>query len=214
MLKKINNGFTLIELLVVLVLVGVFSVFAYPNISSWMTERELRNGVFDFVAYVNKMKSEVVNNQYSMWQITWPARMDGIPVGQTSFMAHQTFLDECKTPTSTNACRAQNRCNPSSMQTGWDRTDPFTIRNARKPMGTTPLMCISKDGTVSSLINDEVDPDTGQQVERLILCHNSVNACDFAGNADNRYKITWDRFLNLKVYKYRVATDTWVRRDG
>jgi prepilin-type N-terminal cleavage/methylation domain-containing protein len=214
MLKKINNGFTLIELLVVLVLAGIITVFAYPNVSSWLTERELRNGVYDFVAYVSKMKSEVVNNRYSMWQITWPARMDGIPVAETAFMTNQNFMDECKRATSTNACRAQNRCNPWATQRGWTRADAFTIRNARKPMGTTPTMCVSKDGTVSSQINDETDPATGQQVERLILCHHSVAACDFAGTADNRYKVTWDHFLNLKVYKYRVPTNTWVIHDG
>ena len=49
MRKKIK-AFTLLELLVVLAILGVFSAIAYPNISNWITDREVRSEAYEFVA--------------------------------------------------------------------------------------------------------------------------------------------------------------------
>jgi len=40
-MKKKIKAFTILELLVVLAVLGVFSAIAYPNISSWITDREV-----------------------------------------------------------------------------------------------------------------------------------------------------------------------------
>ena len=48
--KKTINAFTLLELLVVIAILGVFSAVAYPNISKWITDREVKKEVYDFVA--------------------------------------------------------------------------------------------------------------------------------------------------------------------
>ena len=37
-----KKGFTIIELLVVLIVIGIFSIFAYPNITSWITDRAVK----------------------------------------------------------------------------------------------------------------------------------------------------------------------------
>ena len=37
-----SRGFTIIELLVVLAVMGVFAAIAYPNIMSWITDREVK----------------------------------------------------------------------------------------------------------------------------------------------------------------------------
>ena len=52
MLKKIVKGFTIIELLVVLAVIGVFVSFAYPNISKWITDREVKEEAYKFVTEV------------------------------------------------------------------------------------------------------------------------------------------------------------------
>ena len=49
--EKHHKAFTLLELLVVLAVLGVFSVIAYPNISSWITDREVKKEVYETVAY-------------------------------------------------------------------------------------------------------------------------------------------------------------------
>ena len=64
--KKIVKGFTIIELLVVLVVLGVFSAVAYPNISKWITDREVRKVTYEVVTYIEELKAGVQNGQYGM----------------------------------------------------------------------------------------------------------------------------------------------------
>ena len=47
------KAFTLLELLVVIALLGVFSAIAYPNISNWITDREVKSEAYEFVAEIN-----------------------------------------------------------------------------------------------------------------------------------------------------------------
>ena len=54
--KKILKGFTLIELLVVLAVIGVFSVVAYPKISNWIADRNVKKEVFETVNFVKARK--------------------------------------------------------------------------------------------------------------------------------------------------------------
>ena len=42
-----KKGFTILELLVVLAVMGVFTAIAYPNISSWITDREVKKEVYE-----------------------------------------------------------------------------------------------------------------------------------------------------------------------
>ena len=43
MIKKNQiRGFTILELLVVLAVIGVFAGIAYPNISNWITDRNVK----------------------------------------------------------------------------------------------------------------------------------------------------------------------------
>ena len=64
--KKTINAFTLLELLVVIAILGVFSVIAYPNVTKWITDREVKKEVYDFVAEINEMKSKVSNGEYAL----------------------------------------------------------------------------------------------------------------------------------------------------
>ena len=56
-----HKAFTIIELLVVLVLIGIFSAIVYPNVSSWIIDREVKKEVYDVVNLINERKSEVMN---------------------------------------------------------------------------------------------------------------------------------------------------------
>ena len=67
--KKIAKGFTLLELLVVIAILGVFTVIAYPNVTKWITDREVKKEVYDFVAEINEMKSKVSNGEYALAMI-------------------------------------------------------------------------------------------------------------------------------------------------
>ena len=64
--KKITKGFTIIELLVVLVVLGVFSAVAYPNITKWITDREVRAETYKFIGEINEMKAKVTSGEYAL----------------------------------------------------------------------------------------------------------------------------------------------------
>ena len=40
--EKTINGFTILELLVVVTILGIFTVIAYPNISKWIVDRDVK----------------------------------------------------------------------------------------------------------------------------------------------------------------------------
>ena len=54
-----KKGFTIIELLVVLVVIGVFSGIAYPNISNWITDRNVKKEAFEVITYLKERRNEV-----------------------------------------------------------------------------------------------------------------------------------------------------------
>ena len=60
------KAFTILELLVVLAVLGVFTAIAYPNISNWITDREVRSEAYEFVAQINQMKSKVTSGEYAL----------------------------------------------------------------------------------------------------------------------------------------------------
>ena len=64
-----KKGFTILELLVVLAVMGVFTAIAYPNISSWITDREVKKEVYETVAFIKERKAEVTSGKYGMTQI-------------------------------------------------------------------------------------------------------------------------------------------------
>ena len=51
---KNHKGFSLVELLVVILLIGIFSGIAFPNIKKWMTDRQVNKEVYDVVTYLDE----------------------------------------------------------------------------------------------------------------------------------------------------------------
>ena len=56
---KRHKGFTLIELLIVILLIGIFSGFAIPNINDWITDRKVKKEAISFVQYLEGKKSQI-----------------------------------------------------------------------------------------------------------------------------------------------------------
>ena len=67
MIKK--NAFTILELLVVLAVIGVFSVVAYPKISNWIEDRNVKKEVYETVTFIKERKAEVTSGKYGMTQL-------------------------------------------------------------------------------------------------------------------------------------------------
>ena len=87
MLKKIVKGFTIIELLVVLAVIGVFSAIAYPNISNWIIDRDVKKEVYETVTFIKEIKSKVKNGEYGMIQLSLKPNLEVYTMSKVNFIS-------------------------------------------------------------------------------------------------------------------------------
>ena len=81
-----SRGFTIIELLVVLAVMGVFTAIAYPNIMSWITDREVKKEVYETVAFIKERKAEVTSGKYGMTQLHLKPNLEVYTMSPENFL--------------------------------------------------------------------------------------------------------------------------------
>ena len=119
-MKKFKKGFTLIELLVVLAVIGVFSAFAYPNISSWIEDRNIKKEISELVSSIKEIKSEVSSGKYGMVQLQLFSNVE------VYTMSLEHFLQTYKNVQSSNTSYKINK------QCGSGSSQPNLVRNSSK----------------------------------------------------------------------------------
>jgi prepilin-type N-terminal cleavage/methylation domain-containing protein len=68
-LEKNIKGFNVLELIVVVVIIGLISALAFPNISSWTKERETRNAAQKIKTLMTNINSQVQRGKYGFVQV-------------------------------------------------------------------------------------------------------------------------------------------------
>ena len=234
-MKIKKNAFTILELLVVLAVIGVFSAIAYPNISNWITDRNVKKEVYETVAFIKERKAEVTSGKYGMVQILLNDQLEVFT------MSPEKFSQIYKGFNSPYSSHKQN------YTCGFSDTAGFTIESKysshdfgvnasnsnvnvypsayHNPMRTA--ICITKDGSIKYYrqnqnfqVKDtdlEDNDTTGQKVDAFIFCSKSNTKdswCNYNSNYDFRYMITLDRFQNMKVFKYNKNKNKWNKIDG
>ena len=224
MIKKIR-GFTILELLVVLVVMGVFTTIAYPNISSWITDREVKKEVYETVTFIKERKAEVTSGKYGMTQIVLKPNLE------VYTMSPQNFFNTYQNISSSSSYKTNKQCDYASRQSGFSRNSsletlsfPINVsevqvypNGAHNPSAT--YLCITKDASIKfmQLRKTDRDPDTNQNVDMFVFCSNSnttQNTCKFDANYDFMYKLNIDNFQNIKVYKKNKNKNSWMKIDG
>lgn len=224
-----NRAFTILELLVVLAVIGVFSAIAYPNVSGWIADRNVKNAAFETVAFVKDRKSEVTSGKYGMTQILFNRQL------QVFTMSPDKFIEIYKSTSSPFSSHKQNyTCGFGdtagfTRQNQYDKEDfgPYVQESDvhiypsawHNPMRTA--VCITKDGSISYYRPNQngriKDPSTGQMVDFFLFCSKSnstESSCKYNSNLEYRYMITLDRFQNMKVFKYNKNKNKWNKIDG
>ena len=213
-----KKGFTIIELLVVLVIIGIFSTFAYPNITSWITDREVRGETYKFVAEIEQMKSKVTSGEYALAMVRF-----GGPTSHTyaqiekRYMTRENFAQNYPISNMASGSNSYWYCDydTRNQQYTWDSDYNFVSQEIRH--WPNIHMCISKDGTKRGVLNQK-NPDTGKRnsLSRVIFCsvNNTTtsggsNRCNDSNKNDHRYMVTWDVFTNLKVYRFNMKKNQW-----
>ena len=224
MIKKIR-GFTILELLVVLAVLGVFTAIAYPNISSWITDREVKKEVYETVTFIKERKAEVTSGKYGMTQIVLKPNLE------VYTMSPQNFFNTYQNISSSSSYKTNKQCDYAWRQSGFSRNSsletlsfPINVsevqvypNGAHNPSAT--YLCITKDASIKfmQLRKTDRDPDTNQNVDMFVFCSNSnttQSTCKFDANYDFMYKLNIDNFQNIKVYKKNKNKNSWIKIDG
>lgn len=225
MIKK--NAFTILELLVVLAVIGVFSAIAYPNISNWITDRNVKKEVYEVVNFIKEKKLMVTNDKYGMIQLSLKPNLE------VYTMSKINFINTYRSVSSNSSLKRNNQCTYGTMQSGFVRnqkleTLKLSVSNndsnahvypnaAHNPPYT--VLCLTKDNSISynRLRKTERDAETGKTVDIFIFCsksNSSQNSCQYNVNLDHMYKITISKNINMKVYKKNKSKNSWVKIDG
>ena len=224
-----NRAFTILELLVVLAVIGVFSAIAYPNISGWIADRNVKNAAFETVAFVKDRKSEVTSGKYGMTQILFNRQL------QVFTMSPNKFIEIYKSNNSPFSSHKQNYTCGFGDTAGFTRQNQYDVEDFgpyvsdsnvhiypsawHNPMRTA--VCITKDGSISYFRPNQngriKDQSTGQMVDYFLFCSKSnstESTCKYSSRLDHRYMITLDKFQNMKVFKYNKKNNKWNKIDG
>ena len=218
------KAFTIIELLVVLVLIGIFSAIVYPNVSSWITDREVKKEVYDVVNLINERKSEVMNGKYGMVQIRLRPGVEIYNMSQDDFFNTYKGINANNRFKTNKICDYQWRGREMSTFVR-DRAAEMSLSVNSKESKvyvwphTEAVMCITKEGIIKFVKKNlsEQDPNSGERIEYFIFCsktNTTQRTCKRNIRKDYQYKITWNRTINsIRVYKYRKDGE-WVLIDG
>jgi len=222
-----KNAFTILELLVVLAVIGVFSAIAYPNISNWITDRNVKKEVYEVVNFIKEKKLMVTNDKYGMIQLSLKPNLE------VYTMSKINFINTYRSVSSNSSLKRNNQCTYGTMQSGFVRnqkleTLKLSVSNndsnahvypnaAHNPPYT--VLCLTKDNSISynRLRKTERDAETGKTVDIFIFCsksNSSQNSCQYNVNLDHMYKITISKNINMKVYKKNKSKNSWVKIDG
>ena len=195
------KAFSLIELLVVLVLIGIISVVAVPNVRSFLSEREMRNDLILITDSISKMRTEMNGGLYKMGQISFNNNNGG------GLIVSRRYRDA-------NLYSNFTTCSDNNIEWLSDtqrlptfQSDPnidnlySTFSNIRINASRT-LLCFSIDGAISAS-NSEVE-----------FCHKETNVainCNATGKAEGPYfKLNVNRLGKLTLDKWSQNEQKWI----
>ena len=229
-----NRAFSIIEILIVIVIVIVFVVIAYPQVTNYLADREVKTEVNKLIVYIEEKKSEVQSNKYpiivigfyqnmQLWHMTqseystqmkvpapgWTRRNDG-NTGGKSYLNHYKMGPCCL-----ETIDYSNWVKETSGQFQWSG-DTWHWMNSK--------MFLSKDAIIAPGTNHFTvrDNDGTNQDAFIMICSKTNTSnhyggsgsgpkCNNSSNADHRYVLQMNRSLNVNLFKYNSKTSRWIK---
>ena len=221
---KKHKGFSLVELLLVILLIGITSAIAIPNINDWITDRKVKKEVIELAAYINEKKDEVNQRKYGLIYINSSLKLSKAheKKNNTWFMTNEEFAIQMSNnpPDRTKSNKGSNKsilreggscpCNVPYKYQIWNKsTERFTFKGDVRGTagGNNGKLCISRNAKLRSCGVDP-NPVTGERARYYILCsvkntnESGSNRCHYNTKKKHRYMIKAQTNLkNSKKYK-------------
>ena len=210
-----NRAFSIIEILIVIVIVVVFVVIAYPQVTNYLTDREVNGEVNRFVKYFKERQSEVQSGKYGIYVLK--------PGFNSQHKADNYYLTPEEFNIQNKAGRFSARACPGSPESihwgDWKVADNPFRWSSDVNMWMNKSYCISP-GAIMNPGSLEHTVEAGQM--SFIVCsttntadHNSANnntICNFNNKKEHRYAVGVYRDLSIKIYKYNFKNDKWIQK--
>jgi len=208
-LKK--KAFTLIELLVVILLIGIVSVIAIPNVKVFLIEKETRNDVLAMASIADSLKVDLNSNLSRNPNNIAGDTMGTYAMGYLVFEQYPDQFRMVKRYRSDELFKTTKDCNPGGS---WDSSffyynfptypnfNNIVISSAtQQPPSGQLWFCSAKEPTLiasSSLI--------------IHVCNsynNPSRKCSISNKNDPIYRISFDRVGSTSIQKYSYNNSTW-----
>ena len=206
-----NKAFTIIELLVVIVIIIVIVVIAYPQISNYLTDREVKSEVNRFVIYFKEKQSDVQSGKYGIYLLK--------PGMNSKAKNKNYYLTPVEFNIQNKANKFSKRLCPGSPGSWGDwKEDKNVFRwSSGVNMWMDKSYCLSRDAMMHP---GELEHTVPAGKMSFIVCstantadHNNANSstiCNFNNKKANRYAVGIYRDLSIKIYKYNLGSDKWI----
>ena len=195
------KAFSLIELLVVLVLIGIISVVAVPNVRSFLSEREMRNDLILITDSISKMRVDMNGGLYKMAQISFNNNNGGGLI-VTRRYRDANFYSNFTTCSDNNIEWLTDTQRLPTFQSDPNIDNLYSTFSNIRINASRTLLCFSIDGAISAS-NSEVE-----------FCHKETNVainCNATGKAEGPYfKLNVNRLGKLTLDKWSQNEQKWI----
>ena len=219
-----KKGFTLIELLVVIVLVGVTSLVAIPNVREFIINREYKNDVYKISTIINSLQSDLQSKKtditstlpYELGSVlisgdatktTTPIGIE-ISIGKADSQRFQTFKSSiCDINFSSNL----------SYWNSIERYNSTLNKSNSSSVNDTFINLLYSPGTNWACFTIKMDENKNWFDEYSGgvrgICHRSKidtgARCGPSTTNDPYYGISVNKFGRATIHKYDYATSSW-----
>ena len=214
--EKKTKGFTLLELLVVIAILGILSATVYPNFSSWIKDRKVRQATEKIKNLISNINTQVQSGSYEFVQVRFIE--DGSVTIFTSGIGMNSLASKKKDPDD-DFNDKNTRCNINDSY--WDdlgsdgespggvglfMSDEIVINFDSE----TAAVCFSKDGSYYSKSGIESPLNICLRTNTVIKCSVKPGGEDpdmgqVGDVKEYIYRVRWTRFGS-------VSMDKWIAR--
>ena len=227
-LEKNIKGFNILEVVIVLVIIGVISAAALPDLSSWKRDRETRSAAVKIKDLFTNIVSQVQRGHYAFVQVHIVEENDDEKLvivskglGINRYTYRKRNVSNWKTDFSVRCEPNPDTATDEDGDSSWDdvggvsnklEVSKIELTNVKTEFADAyGTICFSKDGTwYSSDGQFKNTPD--EVVSGLRICDASTDSPICKSNPDgspaseheNVYEISWSRFGNIIYEKWRA----------